>query len=93
MRSIPPNRRYVFVCGLHRSGTSLLARALAEHPAASGFQNTGAIEDEGDEASPDREDSKQFVADAFAAGPIPRQLFRRHHTPSGSVLARDSEMD
>ena len=47
MRSIPPNRRYVFVCGLHRSGTSLLARALAEHPAASGFQNTGAIEDEG----------------------------------------------
>jgi|HubBroStandDraft_2_1064218.scaffolds.fasta_scaffold04723_5 hypothetical protein len=39
--------RFVFVCGLHRSGTSLIARCLADHPQASGFANTGVIEDEG----------------------------------------------
>ena len=39
--------RHVFICGLHRSGTSLLHRILSAHPDASGFANTGAPEDEG----------------------------------------------
>jgi hypothetical protein len=39
--------RHAFVCGLHRSGTSLITRSLARHPDISGFANTGAIEDEG----------------------------------------------
>jgi hypothetical protein len=39
--------RHIFVCGLHRSGTSLITRSLAEHPQITGFQNTGVIEDEG----------------------------------------------
>lgn len=39
--------RFVFVCGLHRSGTSLLFRSLRDHPLLSGFQNTGSPEDEG----------------------------------------------
>jgi len=43
----PEGHRFVFVGGLHRSGTSLLARWLAEHPAISGFSGTGAYEDEG----------------------------------------------
>jgi Sulfotransferase family len=38
---------FAFVCGLHRSGTSLLARAIADHPDASGFENSGVPEDEG----------------------------------------------
>lgn len=39
--------RLVFVAGLHRSGTSPLARLLAGHPEVSGFSDTGEQEDEG----------------------------------------------
>jgi hypothetical protein len=39
--------QFVFVGGLHRSGTSLLHRLLRAHPAISGFTNTRAGEDEG----------------------------------------------
>lgn len=39
--------KYLFLGGLHRSGTSLLAKTLAAHPQISGFKDTGAIEDEG----------------------------------------------
>src|SRR4029453_6608815 len=43
----PEGRTFVFVAGLHRSGTSVLFKCLKEHPAISGFDGTGAIEDEG----------------------------------------------
>ncbi len=39
--------RFVFVTGLHRSGTSLLARCIAQHPLVSAFSDTGVAEDEG----------------------------------------------
>jgi hypothetical protein len=39
--------KFVFICGLHRSGTSPLFRALREHPVISGFRNTSVFEDEG----------------------------------------------
>src|SRR5689334_17879745 len=38
----------VFVGGLHRSGTTLLARAIARHPAVSGLEGTNVPEDEGE---------------------------------------------
>ncbi|WP_158587889.1 sulfotransferase family protein [Actinomadura logoneensis] len=37
----------VFIGGLHRSGTTLLASVMATHPAIGGFRHTGAPEDEG----------------------------------------------
>ncbi len=38
---------FVFVCGLHRSGTSLLFELLRSHPEVSGFRDTGVPRDEG----------------------------------------------
>ena len=39
--------KYVFVCGLGRSGTSVLARNIARLENCTGFRNTGVLEDEG----------------------------------------------
>jgi hypothetical protein len=41
------DQRLVFVGGLHRSGTTLLARLIADHPDATGLAGTGVPEDEG----------------------------------------------
>jgi hypothetical protein len=41
------DRKFVFICGLHRSGTSILFKCLREHPLLSGFTDTGVPEDEG----------------------------------------------
>ena|GEM_PF-242731 len=42
-----PTHRMVFVGGAHRSGTTLVARVLAAHPAFAGLEGTGVPEDEG----------------------------------------------
>lgn len=42
-----PDHRLVFVGGLHRSGTTPLARCLGAHQQVSAFADTGAKEDEG----------------------------------------------
>jgi hypothetical protein len=44
---IPDRHKFIFLCGLHRSGTSPLFRILRDHPEISGFRNTGVPEDEG----------------------------------------------
>jgi len=41
------NYKYVFVCGLPRSGTSVLGRNVARLENCTGFKNTGVLEDEG----------------------------------------------
>jgi len=41
------NVRHVFICGLHRSGTSPLHEVLKAHPEVTGFVNTGVPKDEG----------------------------------------------
>jgi hypothetical protein len=39
--------KYVFVCGLQRSGTSVLGRNIARFENCTGFKNTGVLMDEG----------------------------------------------
>lgn len=39
--------QFLFIGGLHRSGTSIIHRLLREHPEVSGFSDTGVPEDEG----------------------------------------------
>jgi hypothetical protein len=41
------DHKYVFVCGLPRSGTSILGRNIARMQNCTGFRDTGVIEDEG----------------------------------------------
>ncbi|HEX2081304.1 MAG TPA: sulfotransferase [Longimicrobium sp.] len=43
----PEGHRFLFICGVHRSGTSIVHRVLRDHPEVSGFTGTGAPEDEG----------------------------------------------
>jgi hypothetical protein len=40
-------RPFVFLAGLHRSGTSLLHQIIRDHPMVSGFRDTGVPQDEG----------------------------------------------
>jgi sulfotransferase family protein len=51
--------RYVFICGLHRSGTSLLGRNVARLENCTGFKDTGVIEDEG-----------QFLQDVYPTAKV-----------------------
>ena len=51
--------RYVFICGLHRSGTSLLGRNVARLENCTGLKGTGVIEDEG-----------QFLQDVYPIAKI-----------------------
>jgi hypothetical protein len=39
--------KYVFVCGMHRSGTTILAKCIGGFQNCTTFENTGAIMDEG----------------------------------------------
>ncbi len=41
------NKKHVFVCGLQRSGTSVLARNIGRLEDCTGFKNTGVLQDEG----------------------------------------------
>lgn len=43
----PIQKKHIFIIGLHRSGTTLLADCLKQHPDVSGFENTGFPKDEG----------------------------------------------
>jgi hypothetical protein len=49
--------KYVFVCGLQPSGTSMIGRNIARLENCTGFKDTGVIEDEG-----------QYLQDVYPTG-------------------------
>lgn len=78
--------KFVFIVGLHRSGTTVLADCLKEHPAISGFSDTGFPKDEG-----------QFLQSVF---PIAKEFggpgrfgFRKemHLTEHSPLLTHDNK--
>ena len=79
------NYKYVFVCGLARSGTSLLGRNIARLDNCTGFKNTGAGSDEG-----------QFLQDVYpiasAYGGAGRFGFdpRAHRTETSKLLTPEN---
>jgi hypothetical protein len=81
------NSKYVFVCGLGRSGTSVLARNVARLENCTGFRNTGALEDEG-----------QFLQDVYPSdnvyGGAAQFGFdqRAHLTETSSLLTRENAL-
>lgn len=81
MTTIEPSR-LVFLGGLHRSGTTPLARLLAQHPDISGLTNTGVREDEGQHLQPVYPKAKVFGGSGrFARDP------RAHLTEESALLA------
>ena len=78
-------RRYVFICGLHRSGTSLVGRNIARLENCTGFKDTGVTEDEG-----------QFLQDVYltsmAYGGVGRFGFdpRAHLTETSPLLTPEN---
>jgi hypothetical protein len=75
------NHRLVLVGGLHRSGTSPLARALGSHPQVSALAGTGVVEDEGQHLQDVYPVAKTYGGSGrFALDP-------RSHLTEGSPLA------
>jgi hypothetical protein len=76
--------RFIFLCGLHRSGTSPLFRVLREHPQISGFRNTGAPEDEGQHLQ------NVFLPARFYGGPGRFGFMEEAHLTETSPLVNDA---
>src|SRR5438477_9739492 len=80
-------RRYVFICGLHRSGTSLLGRNIARLENCTGFKQTGGIEDEGQFLQDVYPTSKTYGgAGKFGFDP------RAHLTETSSLLTPENAL-
>jgi Sulfotransferase family len=80
-------RKYVFVCGLPRSGTSILGRNIARMENCTGFRNTGVLEDEG-----------RFLQDVYptediCGGPGRFGFDSRSHLTEGSPLLCQRNVD
>ena len=75
-------KNIIFVCGLHRSGTTLLTRILSTHPEISGFSGTGVSMDEGQHLQ------SVLPPDYYLGGPG-RFAFHKHgHLTENSFFSR-----
>lgn len=81
----PDGHRMVFLGGLHRSGTTFVARSLAAHPQVSGFSGTGVPEDEG-------EHLQSVYTDCWELGGVGRFGFseRAHLTETSPLVSASS---
>jgi len=79
------DHRFLFVGGLHRSGTTMLARLLAEHPQVSGFADTGVPADEGQHL----QDVYPVISPGRQAGRFARQP-GAHLTESSPLVSDES---
>ncbi len=79
--------RFVFVAGLHRSGTSILHRLLRAHPDISGFANTRVPEDEGQYLQ------SVYPREAESGGPGQFAFHPRAHMTETSPLVSDANHD
>ncbi len=85
MRDTSAGHEMVFIGGLHRSGTTPLARTLASHPEVSGLSGTGVAEDEGQHLQPVYPKAKVYGGSGrFARDP------RSHLTESSPLLTPDT---
>src|SRR5918992_4047803 len=88
-RQVEPaeSHRFVFIGGLHRSGTFPLFRCLREHPLLSGFNDTGASEEEGQHL-------QSVYAPAIAYGGPGRFGFHpgAHLTEASDLVTADNKL-
>lgn len=75
--------RFVFIGGLHRSGTSPLYRLMSENPTISAFRNTGVPEDEGQHLQ------SVYPAARAYGGPGKFAFFPEAHLTESSSLVSD----
>jgi hypothetical protein len=86
MRDDPKsNRKYVFICGMPRSGTSLLGRNVGRLADCTDLKNTGTIEDEG-------QNVQSVYPTAHELGGPGRFAFdpRAHRTESSTLLTPEN---
>jgi hypothetical protein len=83
IEDLSANHKFVFICGLHRSGTSLLFQLLREHSLVSGFHDTGVPEDEGQHLQ------TVFPPAKFFGGPGKFGFDKRSHLDEHSLLVSE----
>lgn len=78
---------FLFIAGLHRSGTSLFHQILRDHPQISGFSNAGAPQDEGQHLQSVFKPAKRY------GGPGWYGFFPGSHLTENSSMATDENAE